>query len=136
MKRFLAERTTSYIEKKKLVNIKMADKKNYEGGVKVSVDTIEVVEVEDDIIQVSVEGLNSGQSAQVKIKKSDHFKNLMSEYCERFGLDMKGLKFLYDGRRVSANDCPNDLDLDIEDGDTMELQVVQKMDGGGSAALV
>ena len=131
MKRFLAERTTSYIEKKKLVNIKMADKKNY-----VEVDTIEVVEVEDDIIQVSVEGLNSGQSAQVKIKKSDHFKNLMSEYCERFGLDMKGLKFLYDGRRVSANDCPNDLDLDIEDGDTMELQVVQKMDGGGSAALV
>ena len=109
----------------------MADKKNY-----VEVDTIEVVEVEDDIIQVSVNGLNPGQSAQVKIKKSDHFKNLMSEYCERFGLDMKGLKFLYDGRRVSANDCPNDLDLDIEDGDTMELQVVQKMDGGGSAALV
>ena len=130
MKRFLAERTTSYIEKK-LVNIKMADKKNY-----VEVDTIEVVEVEDDIIQVSVNGLNPGQSAQVKIKKSDHFKNLMSEYCERFGLDMKGLKFLYDGRRVSANDCPNDLDLDIEDGDTMELQVAPKMDGGGSAAIV
>ena len=109
----------------------MADKKNY-----VEVDTIEVVDVEDDIIQVSVEGLNSGQSALVKIKKSDNFKNLMSEYCERFGLDMKGLRFLHNGRRVYALYCPNNIDLDIEDGDTMELQVVQKMDGGGSAALV
>ena len=51
----------------------------------------------------------------------------MTAYCTRVRLAMDQLRFLtMDGNRIRADDCPRD--LDIEDGDTID--VVQSQEGG------
>ena len=69
-----------------------------------------------------------GNVVQFKIKKHTALKKLMSTYCERAGLDMKAIRFTFDGNRIKENDAPKDLDM--EEGDTIE--VFQQQSGGGA----
>jgi small ubiquitin-related modifier len=53
---------------------------------------------------------------------------LMDAYCQREGLPVDGVRFLYDGERVNRDQTPEELDM--QDGDEIDALVEQT---GGAA---
>jgi small ubiquitin-related modifier len=48
----------------------------------------------------------------------------MNSYCERQGKSVDSVKFMWDGNRVQKHHTP--ADLEMEDGDTIEVMVEQQ----------
>jgi hypothetical protein len=81
-------------------------------------------EVDKDIISIRV-GTDTSV-IRFKYKRSIPFLKLMKEYCAHTNSDIRDLRFMFDNTRVTAEMKP--CDLDIEDGDTID--VYQRQDGG------
>ena len=58
-------------------------------------------------------------------------QKLMNAFCNRNGVAMNSVRFLFDGNRVNPNQTP--ADLEMEDGDVIDVMVEQQ--GGGAAAI-
>ena len=48
---------------------------------------------------------------------------LMRAYCQRTGVSMRSVRFLFDGERIRDNATPRDLAM--EDGDVIDVMVEQ-----------
>ena len=90
-----------------------------------------------------------------KIKRSTKLEKLMSAFCDRQGKNMASVRFLFEGQRVQATDTPDTvcfglfaitshpslvveiltvLQLEMQDGDTLEVHQEQ-VGGGGYLGL-
>eukprot|EP00127_Corallochytrium_limacisporum_P004214 Clim_evm159s157 gene=Clim_evmTU159s157 len=70
---------------------------------------------------------NDGASVHFRVKRSTQLKKLMTAYCERQGMSLNTVRFLYDGERVQNEDTPNSLQMD----DDEIIEVFQEQVGGG-----
>eukprot|EP01017_Pseudomicrothorax_dubius_P010846 TRINITY_DN1393_c0_g1_i1.p1 TRINITY_DN1393_c0_g1~~TRINITY_DN1393_c0_g1_i1.p1 ORF type:complete len:106 (-),score=26.77 TRINITY_DN1393_c0_g1_i1:198-515(-) len=69
-----------------------------------------------------------GEEVFFKIKKTTAFKKLMEAYCQRQGVNMQNVRFLFDGDRIAETQTPDQLGM--ENGD--EIDVVVEQVGGGN----
>lgn len=79
-------------------------------------------EAQDDHIQVKVRSAD-GNELVFKIRKKTKLEKLMGVYCERFGLSMDAVRFLFDGERIHGDHTPEN--LRIEDGEVIDAMVQQ-----------
>ncbi|EDO45837.1 predicted protein, partial [Nematostella vectensis] len=61
-----------------------------------------------------------------KIKKTTQLKKLKAAYCDRQGVQMNSVRFLFDGQRINDDQTPKQLEM--EDDDVIE--VYQEQTGG------
>ncbi|GAA95360.1 uncharacterized protein L969DRAFT_92383 [Mixia osmundae IAM 14324] len=66
---------------------------------------------------------SGGQETHFKIKMATKLTKLMTAYADRQGAAANSVRFLYDGRRLTGNETPQELDM--EDGDTIECHIEQ-----------
>ena len=59
-------------------------------------------------------------------------EKLMKAFCQRNGVSMNSVRFLFDGNRIQPASTPEDLDM--EDGDVIDVMVEQQGGGGGCRA--
>nr|VDD32119.1 unnamed protein product [Brassica oleracea] len=64
-----------------------------------------------------------GNEVFFKIKRSTQLKKLMNAYCDRQSVDLNAIAFLFDGRRLRAEQTPDELDM--EDGDEIDAMLHQ-----------
>ena len=96
--------------------------------------TPEELEMEDgDVIDVFVnsshatsdEGLNvkvvtqDGNEVFFKMKLSTPMQKLMTAFCNRQGVSLASVRFLFDGARINEDQTPKELEM--EDGDVIEV---------------
>ncbi|CAI9784125.1 unnamed protein product [Fraxinus pennsylvanica] len=82
-------------------------------------------------INLKVKG-QDGNEVLFRIKRSTQLKKLMNAYCERQSVDFNSIAFLFDGRRLRAEQTPDELEM--EDGDEIDAMLHQT--GGAAAAAV
>ncbi|XP_044336187.1 small ubiquitin-related modifier 1 [Triticum aestivum] len=70
-----------------------------------------------------VSELLDGNEVFFRIKRSTQLKKLMNAYCDRQSVDMKAIAFLFDGRRLRAEQTPDELEM--EDGDEIDAMLHQ-----------
>ncbi|KAF7039390.1 hypothetical protein CFC21_049394 [Triticum aestivum] len=73
-------------------------------------------------INLKVKG-QDGNEVFFRIKRSTQLKKLMNAYCDRQSVDMKAIAFLFDGRRLRAEQTPDELEM--EDGDEIDAMLHQ-----------
>ncbi|KAK4762258.1 hypothetical protein SAY87_030142 [Trapa incisa] len=78
-------------------------------------------------INLKVKG-QDGNEVFFKIKRSTQLKKLMNAYCDRQSVEMNSIVFLFDGRRLRAEQTPDELEM--EDGDEIDAMLHQT---GGTA---
>lgn len=71
--------------------------------------------------------IEDGNEVFFRIKRSTQLKKLMNAYCDRQSVDIKSIAFLFDGRRLNAEQTPDQLEM--EDGDEIDAMLHQT---GGS----
>jgi len=76
-------------------------------------------------INLKVIGQNNSE-VHFRIKKSTKMNKLKAAFCERQGIPMTSVRFLFEGQRIDDNNTPKDLEM--EDNDTIE--VYQEQTGG------
>ncbi|GAA0175186.1 hypothetical protein LIER_28416 [Lithospermum erythrorhizon] len=81
-------------------------------------------------INLKVKG-QDGNEVFFRIKRSTQLKKLMNAYCERQSVELASIAFLFDGRRLRAEQTPDELEM--EDGDEIDAMLHQT--GGASAAV-
>ena len=64
----------------------------------------------------------NGNAILFALKPTTPLQHLMQAYCNRQGMDMKNLRFMYYSMRIEGAQTP--ADLDMEDGDTIDVEVV------------
>ncbi|KAG1897859.1 ubiquitin-related domain-containing protein [Suillus fuscotomentosus] len=69
-----------------------------------------------------------GTQITVKVKHNMSFKKIFDAAEKRFGKEPGTFKFIYDGRRLRAENTP--LDMEMEDGDIIDAHLEQL--GGGT----
>ncbi|KAL5178013.1 Small ubiquitin-related modifier 2 [Glycine soja] len=74
--------------------------------------------------------MNDGNEVFFRIKRSTQLKKLMNAYCDRQSVDFNSIAFLFDGRRLRAEQTPDELEM--EDGDEIDAMLHQT---GGSVLL-
>ncbi|GKC95967.1 small ubiquitin-related modifier 2 [Tanacetum coccineum] len=72
-----------------------------------------------------------GNEVFFRIKRSTQFKKLMNAYCDRQSVDMSSIAFLFDGRRLRADQTPDELEM--EDGDEIDAMLHQTGGGKGDS---
>ncbi|KQK11215.1 small ubiquitin-related modifier 1 [Brachypodium distachyon] len=73
-------------------------------------------------INLKVKG-QDGNEVFFRIKRSTQLKKLMNAYCDRQSVDMTAIAFLFDGRRLRAEQTPDELEM--EDGDEIDAMLHQ-----------
>ena len=58
-----------------------------------------------------------------KCKPDTKLEKLMRAFCQRQGVAMESVRFLFDGNRIRENQTPNELEM--EDGDSIDVVVAQ-----------
>ncbi|KAG7534302.1 Ubiquitin domain [Arabidopsis thaliana x Arabidopsis arenosa] len=81
-------------------------------------------------INLKVKG-QDGNEVFFRIKRSTQLKKLMNAYCDRQSVDFNSIAFLFDGRRLRAEQTPDELEM--EDGDEIDAMLHQT--GGGANGL-
>ncbi|KAK7256074.1 hypothetical protein RIF29_29508 [Crotalaria pallida] len=81
-------------------------------------------------INLKVKGQDDSETF-FRIRTSAQLRKLMNAYCDRKSLDFNSIAFLFDGRRIRAEQTPDELDL--EDGD--EIDAMMHQTGGGHQFL-
>ncbi|KAK4749768.1 hypothetical protein SAY87_027217 [Trapa incisa] len=71
-------------------------------------------------IDLKVKG-QDGSEVFFRIKRSTQLKKLMNAYCDRQSVDMSSIAFLFDGRRLRAEQTPDELEM--EDGDEIDAML-------------
>jgi len=56
-----------------------------------------------------------GNEVFFKIKKQTPLRKLMEAYCQRQGISLNSIRFLYDGQRLQAEQTPKSLEMDDND---------------------
>ena len=64
----------------------------------------------------------NGNAILFGLKPTTPLGKLMQAYCNRQGMDVKNLRFMYDGKRIEEAQTP--ADIDVEDGDFIVVEVV------------
>ena len=67
--------------------------------------------------------------AAVQVRPHKKFKKIMAAYADKYSVDLQQIRFLYDGKQItgrnnSGSHISDDMtpdDLDMEDGDTIEV---------------
>ncbi|XP_074302241.1 small ubiquitin-related modifier 1-like [Silene latifolia] len=67
--------------------------------------------------------VQDGNEVFFRIKRSTQLKKLMSAYCDRQSVDFSSIAFLFDGRRLRADQTPDELEM--EDGDEIDAMLHQ-----------
>ncbi|KAG5586706.1 hypothetical protein H5410_047140 [Solanum commersonii] len=70
---------------------------------------------------------SDGNEVFFRIKRSTQMRKLMNAYCDRQSVDMNSIAFLFDGRRLRAEQTPDELEM--EEGDEIDAMLHQT---GGS----
>nr|GEV54024.1 small ubiquitin-related modifier 1-like [Tanacetum cinerariifolium] len=70
--------------------------------------------------------VQEGNEVFFRIKRSTQFKKLMNAYCDRQSVEMNSIAFLFDGRRLRADQTPDELEM--EDGDEIDAMLHQTGD--------
>ncbi|CAH3130928.1 unnamed protein product, partial [Pocillopora meandrina] len=83
------------------------------------------VKPESEHINLKVMGQDNTE-VHFKIKKTTQLKKLKQAYCDRQGVPLNSLRFLFDGQRINDDQTPKDLEM--EDDDVIE--VYQEQTGG------
>ena len=78
--------------------------------------------VNNQAINLKVMG-QDGVVIQFKLKKTSQFKKLMHAYCDRVGLNIKEIRFMFDGTHIHETTTPGELDM--EEDDTIEVMMEQ-----------
>jgi len=65
----------------------------------------------------------------LQCKMTTQLSKLMNAFCQRQGVQMNSVRFLFDGQRLTETQTPQQLDM--EDGDVIDVMVEQL---GGSRA--
>ncbi|RYR45878.1 hypothetical protein Ahy_A07g031648 [Arachis hypogaea] len=73
-------------------------------------------------INLKVKG-QDGNEVFFRIKKNTQLKKLMNAYCDRQSVDFNAIAFLFDGRRLRAEQTPDELEM--EDGDEIDAMLHQ-----------
>lgn len=69
-----------------------------------------------------------GNEVFFRIKRSTQLKKLMNAYCDRQSVEMNAIAFLFDGRRLRAEQTPDELEM--EEGDEIDAMLHQTGGGG------
>mmetsp|Transcript_7211 Transcript_7211/g.14747 ORF Transcript_7211/g.14747 Transcript_7211/m.14747 type:complete len:96 (-) Transcript_7211:275-562(-) len=64
-----------------------------------------------------------GAEVFFKCKPTTPFEKLMKAFCQRQGVEMASVRFLFDGNRIRETQTPSELDM--EDGDSIDVVVAQ-----------
>ncbi|KAL6196269.1 PREDICTED: small ubiquitin-related modifier 1 [Fragaria vesca subsp. vesca] len=64
-----------------------------------------------------------GNEVFFRIKRNTQLKKLMNAYCDRQSVDFNAIAFLFDGRRLRAEQTPDELEM--EDGDEIDAMLHQ-----------
>ncbi|WOG95040.1 hypothetical protein DCAR_0314342 [Daucus carota subsp. sativus] len=83
----------------------------------------------DQHINLKVKG-QDGNEVFFRIKRSTQLRKLMTAYCDRQSVELNSIAFLFDGRRLRAEQTPDELEM--EDGDEIDAMLHQT---GGSITL-
>ena len=67
-----------------------------------------------------------GSELFFKMKKTTPMSKLMNAYCQRQGVNLNAVRFLFDGERLRASQTPEDLEM--EDGDVIDVMMEQAGD--------
>ncbi|CAK9226638.1 unnamed protein product [Sphagnum troendelagicum] len=73
-------------------------------------------------INLKVKGQDGGE-VFFRIKSTATLKKLMHAYCDRQSVDPQSIAFLFDGRRLRAEQTP--AELEMEDGDEIDAMLHQ-----------
>lgn len=65
-----------------------------------------------------------GNEIYFKCKQSTPLQKLMHAFCQRQGVAMGSVRFLFDGARLNETQTPKELDM--EDGDVIDVMVEQQ----------
>ncbi|XP_053422042.1 small ubiquitin-related modifier 1-like [Nycticebus coucang] len=84
---------------------------------------------EGEYIKLKVIGQDSSE-IHFKAKMTTHLKKLKDSYCQRQGVPMNSLRFLFERQRIADNHTPKELGM-AED-DVIEIYQVQTGGGGRS----
>ncbi|ETE66099.1 Small ubiquitin-related modifier 1, partial [Ophiophagus hannah] len=82
---------------------------------------------EGEYIKLKVIGQDSSE-IHFKVKMTTHLKKLKESYCQRQGVPMNSLRFLFEGQRITDNHTPKELGMEEED----VIEVYQEQTGGHS----
>ena len=82
---------------------------------------------EGEYIKLKVIGQDSSE-IHFKVKMTTHLKKLKKSYCQRQGVPMDSLRFLFEGQRIADNHTPKELGMEEED----VIEVYQEQTGGHS----
>ncbi|XP_025748991.2 small ubiquitin-related modifier 1 [Callorhinus ursinus] len=82
---------------------------------------------EGEYIKLKVIGQDSSE-IHFKVKMTTHLKKLKESYCQRQGVPMNSLRFLFEGQRIADNHTPKELGMEEED----VIEVYQEQTGGHS----
>jgi len=83
------------------------------------------LEVVRDKINLTVV-TQDGNEIFFKMKQSCPLGKLMNAFCNRQGVSMQSVRFLFDGQRLREQQTP--AELDMEDGDVIDVMVEQMGD--------
>ncbi|XP_050204799.1 small ubiquitin-related modifier 1-like [Mercurialis annua] len=64
-----------------------------------------------------------GNEVLFRIKRNTQLKKLMNAYCDRQSVEPNAFAFLFDGRRLRAEQTPDELEM--EDGDEIDAMLHQ-----------
>eukprot|EP00250_Pteridium_aquilinum_P028159 c36677_g1_i1 orf=180-551(+) len=76
----------------------------------------------DQHLSLKVKG-QDGNEVFFRIKRSTQLRKLMNAYCERQSVEMNSIAFLFDGRRLRAEQTP--AELEMEEGDEIDAMLHQ-----------
>ena len=82
---------------------------------------------EQHVIQLLLANLKrTGETTEFIVKKTMKMEKLFTRYADKYNMDWRELRFLFDGERIQHDETPESATL--EDGDQLQALLVQ--DGG------
>ncbi|KAM9627039.1 small ubiquitin-related modifier 1-like [Trichechus inunguis] len=81
----------------------------------------------EEYLKLKVIGQDSSE-IHFEVKMATHLKKLKESYCQRQGVPMNSLSFLFEGQRIADNHTPKELGMKEED----VIEVYQEKTGGHS----
>jgi len=73
-------------------------------------------------LNIKVRDTENGE-VHFKVRSSTKFQKVFEAFCQRRGLEVNSVRFLFDGERLRADQSPDDYDM--EDGDCIDAMMEQ-----------
>ncbi|XP_019582388.2 small ubiquitin-related modifier 1 isoform X2 [Rhinolophus sinicus] len=77
---------------------------------------------EGEYIKLKVIGQDSSE-IHFKVKMTTHLKKLKESYCQRQGVPMNSLRFLFEGQRIADNHTPKEIRIIVGGPFEINLQI-------------